>query len=174
MPKPTLTRVFQCSRTPERPGHCRPAKSGAGRTALPKRETGVGSQHARRSPNEAQSENDLEQLYAVPFSGIIGIERCVLHPDPVPRRRPWIQHLKRVTTRTKGFRKCSLNSRSLERDRFLNRTDRFLPAKRCPEFLGRSSRYHRSYGYDHHQCLHISLSFEPCAKLRLQISKPKS
>ena len=49
-----------------------------------------------------KSKNNLEKLNPVPFSGMIGVERCVLHPNPVASRRPRIEHLKRVATGTKG------------------------------------------------------------------------
>src|SRR5262249_43423476 len=111
------------------------------------------------------SEDDLEELNAVPFSGIIGIERRVLHPSAIPSRRPWIEHLKGVAAGTKGFRKCALNSCPFgNRRRLLHRAHRFLSTDRCPEFLRRSSRHQPSQNCDH-QCLHVSLSFEACEML---------
>src|SRR6516225_2774892 len=116
-----------------------------------------------RSPT--RSKNDLEELNAVPFSGVIGIERRVLHPSAVPSRRPWIEHLKGVAAGTKGFRKCALNSCPFgNRRQLLHRADRFLPTDRCPVFLRGSGRHQRSENCDH-QCLHVSLSFEACEML---------
>jgi hypothetical protein len=109
--------------------------------------------------------NDLEELNAVPFSRVVGIERCVFHPNPVTGRRPRIEHLKRVATSTKGFRKCSLNFWSFgNRRRRLHRAHRFLRTDRCSEFLCRNRRHQRGQDCDH-QCLHVSLSFEACEML---------
>src|SRR5436190_3712460 len=87
-----------------------------------------------------KSKDDLEQLYAVPFSWVIGIERCVLYPYSVASRCPGIEHLKRVTTGTKCFRKHTLNCWPLgNRRRSRHRAHRFLPTDRCSEFLCRNS-----------------------------------
>src|SRR5215470_12890356 len=107
-----------------------------------------------------KSKNNLEQLNAVPFPGMVRIERCVLHPNPVTGGRPGIEHLKRVATRPKGFWKCALNLCPFDRHGFFNRPHWFLPTERSSEFLGGSSRRQRSHDCDH-QCLHVSLSFEP-------------
>jgi hypothetical protein len=112
-----------------------------------------------------KSKNDLEELNAVPFSRVVGIERCVLHPNPVASRRPRIEHLKRVAALTKGFRKRALNLWPLgNRWWRLHRAHRFLPTDRCSEFLRGSSRHQGGQDCDH-QCLHVSLSFEPCEML---------
>ncbi len=86
------------------------------------------------------SKDNFEKLNAVPFSRVVGIERCVLHPNPVAGRRPWIEHLKRVTTGTKCFRKHTLNCWPLRnRRRSRHRAHRFLPTDRRSEFLCRNS-----------------------------------
>ena len=104
--------------------------------------------------------HDLEELNALPFPGVIGIKRCILHPSPVTSRRPRIEHLKRVTTSTKSFRKCSLNSWPFgDRRRRLYCAHRFLRTERCSEFLCRNRRNQRGEDCDH-RCLHVSLSFE--------------
>jgi hypothetical protein len=112
-----------------------------------------------------KSKNNLEELNAVPFSGVIGVERCVLHPNPVAGRRPWIEHLERVTTRTKCLRKHPLNRWPFRnRWRRLHRAHRFLPTDRCSEFLRGGGRHQRGQHCDN-QCLHVSLSFEACEML---------
>ena len=114
--------------------------------------------------------DDLEELNAVPFPGVIGIERCVLHPKSVAGWRPRIEHLKRVATWTKGFRKCSLNSWPFrDRRRRFHRAHRFLRTERCSKFLGGSTRHQRGQDCDN-QCLNVSLSFdasECCPQPRL-------
>jgi hypothetical protein len=124
-------------------------------------------QHARRAcfPAIQKLKNNFEELNAFPFSRIIGIERCVLHPNAVASRRPRIEHLKRVATPAKGFRKCSLNSGSFgNRRRRLHRAHWFLRTERCSEFLCRNCRNQRGHDCDH-QCLHVSLSFDACEML---------
>src|SRR4029077_17879504 len=95
---------------------------------------------------------------------------CVLHPNPVAGRRPRIEHLKRVATLTKGFRKHSLNFWSFGNRRWrLHCAHRFLRTDRCSEFLCRNRRNHRGQDCDH-QCLHVYLSFnasECCPQPRL-------
>ena len=109
-----------------------------------------------------KSKDDLEKLNAIPFPRVVRIERCVLYPDSVAGWRPRIEHLKRVATSTKGFRKCPLNFWSFgNRRRRLHRAHRFLRTDRCSEFLRGSSRYQRGQDCDH-QCLHVSLSFAAC------------
>src|SRR5205807_10407336 len=59
-----------------------------------------------------KSKDDLEELNAVPFSGVIRIERRALDPCAVTRRRRRIQHLERVATRLKCPRSDSLDGGS--------------------------------------------------------------
>ena len=119
---------------------------------------------ARAFPTQ-KLKDDLEKFNAVPFPRVVGIERCVLHPNPITGRRPWVEHLKRVATAAKSFRKRSLNSWPFGyRRRCFHRAHRFLRTKWRSEFLGRSSRDQRDEDCDH-QCLHISLSFDACEML---------
>jgi len=91
-----------------------------------------------------KSKKDLEKLNAVPFSGVVGVERCVLHPNPVAGRRPGIEHLKRVTAGTKGFWKRALDLCPFgNRGRFLNRAHWLLPTDGCSVFLRGNGRHQR-------------------------------
>src|SRR5262249_18173200 len=100
-----------------------------------------------------------------PLSRVIGIERCVLDPDPIAGRRPRIKHLKRITARTKRLRKYTLNCWTFgNRWRLLYTAYRFFPTDRRSEFLPGSCHRQRDQDCDH-QCLHGSLSFEACEML---------
>jgi hypothetical protein len=57
--------------------------------------------------------NNLEELNAVPFSGVVWIERRALDPCAVACRRPWIEHLEWVTPIAKSSRNHSLDRRAL-------------------------------------------------------------
>ena len=53
--------------------------------------------------------DDLEELNALPFSGVVRVERRALHPVAVTGRRPWIEHLEWVTAGAKSSRNDSLD-----------------------------------------------------------------
>ena len=87
---------------------------------------------------ERKSKDNFEQFNAVPFSGVVGVERRAIHPRSVTGGRPRIEHLKRVTTGAKCAWNHSINSWSPEqRWRSFHRADGFLWPDRCSVFLCR-------------------------------------
>lgn len=62
--------------------------------------------------HQTKSKDNFEELNAVPFSGVIRIERRAFHPSAVAGGRPRIEHLEGVTAGAKPSRNHPLHCRA--------------------------------------------------------------